>query len=169
MSSNTREKFRRKEYRDAFIEAFVDTLIATQIKTLREKRELTQAKLAELIDTGQSRISAIENVNYSNWSVNTLRKVARAFDVALIVKFASFGEALKESDSLASRLVVPSFGDDAELQHPEGRAAHGEAVGISQPVGSSSTRLLVQPDTRLSTTASTLSYSEADTAVPIGL
>lgn len=88
------KKFQDKRYRHGYVESFLDTSIATQIRVLRQQRGWTQKELAERIGSGQSRISAMEDVNYSNWSINTLKKLARAFDLALVVRFESYGEAL---------------------------------------------------------------------------
>jgi len=61
----------------------------------------------------QSRISAIEDVDYSSWSVETLRRLAEAFDLVLRVEFNSFGELLEEVDNLSREaLERPSFNDD---------------------------------------------------------
>ena len=111
------------EYRHAYIDEFINNQLATQIRTLRIARGLNQRDLAERAAMAQSRISALENVNYSSWSVATLKRLARAFDVALSIKFVAFGQALPES--LAFRqgsLAVPKFEDEAKrCETQEGR------------------------------------------------
>ena len=57
-------------------------MVATQIKVLREQRVMTQAALAEKADMRQPRLSVMEDAGYSNWSINTLKRLARAFDLA---------------------------------------------------------------------------------------
>lgn len=42
----------------------------------------------------QSRISALEDADYSKWSIGTLKRLARAFDVPLNVTFGTFGGLL---------------------------------------------------------------------------
>ena len=86
-----REKFTDREYRASYAESFLDTFIATQIKVLREQRNWTQQQLAEAGGMQQSRISALEDANYSRWSIATLKRLARAFDVPLNVSFGTFG------------------------------------------------------------------------------
>jgi transcriptional regulator with XRE-family HTH domain len=85
-----------KEYAHAYVDEFLNVSIATQLKVLREQQDLTQEKLANLAGMKQERISVLENVNYSSWSINTLRKLAHALDVTLKVSFESFGSRLAD-------------------------------------------------------------------------
>jgi transcriptional regulator with XRE-family HTH domain len=80
-----------KEYAHAYMESHVDAYIATQIKVLRDQREWSQERLANETGMRQARISVLENVDYAAWSINTLRRLARAFDVVLRVTFEEFG------------------------------------------------------------------------------
>lgn len=111
------KRFHDKEYRESYLTSFLNTLIASQIRALREKQHLSQAELGEKIGTTQPGISALESVTYSKWSLRTLRKLARAFDVALVVRFESYGEALEDivefNDSV---LEKPSFPEDPVFQ-----------------------------------------------------
>jgi len=106
-------RFRDKEYRDTYVDSFVDSSIAAQIRALRESRGLNQTQLANLIGTKQSGVSKLENVNYSGWNVRTLKALAKALDVALLVKFVSFGEALIDIEKFSQNtLVRPTFAQD---------------------------------------------------------
>lgn len=101
LAENVRKEFLKdKEYAHAYMEEFENSYIATQIKVLREQNDLTQNELAELAEMKQERISVLENVNYSSWSINTLRKLARAFDLVLHVSFENFGDEIKAITSL---------------------------------------------------------------------
>lgn len=93
-----KKAFNNKEYRHAYVDEFLNVSIATQIKVLREQRNWTQTELANRVNPPmkQTRISIMENVNYSSWSVKTLRKLAEAFDLTLRVSFESFGYRIKE-------------------------------------------------------------------------
>ncbi len=82
---------RDEEYRNSYAQSFMNSYVAAQIKVLREKQEMTQQQLAEKIGTKQAGISRLENVNYSAWKVETLRKLARAFHVRLKISFEEFG------------------------------------------------------------------------------
>jgi len=102
-----------QEYRYAYAEDFLNTYIAMQIKVLREQRGLTQAELADLIGTKQAGISRLENVNYSSWKTETLRKLAKALGVRLKVTFEQFGSLLDESrDFSRESLQRVAFEDD---------------------------------------------------------
>lgn len=106
-------RFRDRRYRRAYIDAFTDASIATQIKVLREQRQLTQAALAELSGLKQSQISTFENEDNSSWTVKTLKKVAKALDLALVVKFESFGNVLPDIQGFGrSNLERESFDRD---------------------------------------------------------
>lgn len=94
-----RKKFSDREIANAYVDEFLNMSIATQLKVLREQRRLTQKSLAELAGMKQERISVLENVNYSSWSINTLRKLAAAFDVRLRVSFETFGSCLAEMEN----------------------------------------------------------------------
>jgi len=111
------EDFRDKTVRDVYCDEFLNATIATQIKVLREQRGLTQAQLAELSGMKQSRIATMEDINYSSWTISTLRKLAMAFDVALSVRFEGFGEKLKQIASFSREsLEKPSFDNDPIVQ-----------------------------------------------------
>ena len=108
-----RKLFQDPEYRRSYAESFTNTLIAAQLKANRESRNLSQAELAELAGMKQSRISTIENVNYESWSIRTLRRIAQAMDLVLVVKLESFGNLLQDMESLdRPNLERPSFADD---------------------------------------------------------
>jgi transcriptional regulator with XRE-family HTH domain len=80
-----------KEYAEGYAESFLNAYIATQIKVLREQRQMTQASLGSMIGTTQAGVSRYENVDYSSWNIRSLIKMARAFDVRLRVSFEPFG------------------------------------------------------------------------------
>jgi ribosome-binding protein aMBF1 (putative translation factor) len=59
--------------------------IGEMIRELREQAGLTQAQLARRARTSQSAIARIENADYDALKLETLRKVAAALDVPLII------------------------------------------------------------------------------------
>jgi len=89
-------ELRDGEYSEGYAESFLNSYIATQIKVIREQREMTQAELGERIGTTQAGVSRYENVNYSSWSIKTLIRLARAFHVRLKVSFEPFGSLPEE-------------------------------------------------------------------------
>jgi len=108
-----RNKFINKEYRHSYIDSYLSSSIAIQLKVLRTDRNLKQIDLARLAGMKQSRISTMENVNNEGLNITTLQRLARVFDVALIVKFESFGGALEEIQNADREfLSKPSFKDD---------------------------------------------------------
>ena len=52
--------------------------IAFQIKSLREKRGLTQKQLAKLARINQPNVARIENADYQSYTLKTLEKVTSA-------------------------------------------------------------------------------------------
>lgn len=115
-----REEFRDKDYRYAYAEDFLNTFVATQIRVLREERNLKQEDLAQLIGTKQSGISRLENVNYSAWKTDTLRKIAKALGVRLRISFETFGTLLDDSARFSSEnLERPEFEDDPVFQEEQ--------------------------------------------------
>ena len=98
------------EYRRAFAEALLNTSIAAQLKANREARGLSQNELGDACEMGQSRISTMENVNYGSWSIKTLKRLAEAFDVPLIVRFGTWDELLQMAANLSrENLEVQPF------------------------------------------------------------
>lgn len=111
-----RPEFEDKEYREAYAEDCLNTMIATQIKVLREQREMTQGEVAEATGMKQPRIAVLEDSSYENWSVNTLKRFARAFDVALSVKFETFSKLIKDFENISRKsLQRPTFANDTQF------------------------------------------------------
>lgn len=142
-----RREFQDREYRHAYVDDFLNASIATQIKALRERIGVTQIKLAELARMKQSRISALENVNYSSWSINTLRRLARVFDVALVVRFESFGERMKGIDGFDPiALAVPSFKEDPFLNQGQRKRRAQARVSVKDRIAPPSLSLVAMGD-----------------------
>lgn len=121
-------KLRNKEYRDAYVEEHVKTSLPFQIKALRDQRRWTQGKLAREAKTTQTVISRIENPEYGHLSLNSLYKLAAAFDVALLIKFVPFSRLLSEFEDVSpAALEVKSF--EEELPDMEASAVTETAFG----------------------------------------
>src|SRR5260370_7569548 len=113
-----RAEFKDQEYRHAYADECLNTMIATQIKVLREQREMTQGQLAEATGMKQPRIPLLEDANYSNWTINTLKRFARAFDVTLSVKFETFSQLIRDFENLSREsLQRVAFADDSQFQY----------------------------------------------------
>lgn len=102
---------RDKARRALFVETQIETIIPFQIRAMREKKGWTQKQLAKRAGMGQGRISLLESQNYEGAvNVKTLVKLAEAFDVGLIVRFAPFSEIADWSTRLSKEHHgVPSF------------------------------------------------------------
>lgn len=102
-----------KEYRDSYVAAHISNTVASQIHMLREQRGWTQKELAQKAGMSQSRISALEDPNYENIEVGTLKRLAAAFDVAVTVRFEPFSElAVWAADLSEEKLLVADFAND---------------------------------------------------------
>lgn len=107
-------------YRYAVDDAFSTVRIGAQLKVLRETRQipLTQKQLADKAEMKQSRISELESMDYSSWSVSTLKRFAMSLGVRFMPSFESWGELVPEIAGGLSQeaLWVPSFEEDAAFQ-----------------------------------------------------
>lgn len=107
-------KLTNKEYRDIFVSEQINTGLAFQIRAMREQRGWTQAELGDKAGMAQSRVSIMEDANYSRFSLTTLKRLASAFDVALTVRFEPFSKLVDHFVDLdSSSLNVPGFDHDA--------------------------------------------------------
>lgn len=116
-----------KTKRDAFVRAHIQHGLAHQIRLLREQRGWTQRQLAKKIGAAnQSTVARLEDPSYGRYSVSTLTKLAEAFDVAALVKFASFSKLIAETSDLSpNALAVPSY-----EQEGDAREATMRSVGL---------------------------------------
>lgn len=117
LRNRLKRQLRNREFRHAYADEHLNLSISTQIKTIREKQELSQATLAGKVGTKQAGISRIESANYSGWSIGVLRRLAEAFDLRLSVSFEEFGTLWKEVDNF-NRISLGrrKFDDDPEFE-----------------------------------------------------
>lgn len=116
-----------KEYRDLYVAENIDTGIAFQVRAMRDAREWTQSELGARTGKQQEAIARIEDPNYGNYTLRTLKLLALAFDVALVVRFEPFSRFVDYITKLApTDLAVPSFATDEGL-HDNGQRATGAA------------------------------------------
>ncbi len=118
---NLIEKLRNREYREAFVSEHIDTGIPFQIRALRNQREWYQKDLAKHADMKQEQISRLEDPNYSKFTLVTLKRLASAFEVGLIVRFAPISDLVEWELGLTSdSLKAVSFDqDDYFKERPE--------------------------------------------------
>ena len=157
MISKTFEKLKDQAYRTAFVASQINIGIPFQIRALLKSRPgWTQQKLAAKTGMLQPRISGLMTPGRVRPNIETLRRVAEAFDCALIVRFAPFSELARWSEEFEpDSFTIPSFDDDigfierkssksAGALVPHALAAGGRGTSISinlvAGVGSNSTR-----------------------------
>jgi len=108
------KNMRNKEYRHSFLASHISNTIAAQIFMIREDRKWTQLTLAEKAGMKQSRISALEDPDFQNVEIATLRRLALAFDVGLSIRFVPFSEIAIQAGNLeTSNLCIMDFNRDS--------------------------------------------------------
>ncbi len=93
---------------------------------MRDREKLSQEELAEKVGMNQNAISRLENPFYGKPTLTTLKRLAAAFDVGLVVRFVPFGELVDwvtgtphiNRGLSAESLSVPSF--QIEMESLEG-------------------------------------------------
>jgi transcriptional regulator with XRE-family HTH domain len=122
-------RLRNKKYRDSFVASQISVGLPFQIRALREQRGWKQSQLAGKAEMLQPRISAMERPGGAKFNLETLRRLASAFDVALVVRFAPFSELVDWSDTFhADTFTIPSFDHDAGVSEPEQEPAKAVAA-----------------------------------------
>ena len=126
----------RQKYgsRIAYTKASVSVNIASQIKALRLRRDMTQDALAKEAEMMQSRISAIERPGGTGLSIETLVRLASAFKVGLIVKFASYSEMLRWENAYNQDIFdVICIDEDIAFTEPDKhKAVTSEIIYLKQ-------------------------------------
>jgi len=110
---------KNKEYRDAFVAEHIYTGIPFQIKALRKQKERnwTQEELGKRANMFQERIRVLENPDNESLSIKTLLRLASAFDIGLMIRFAPISDLVKWDLELSEEaLQVESYKDEAYFQ-----------------------------------------------------
>jgi transcriptional regulator with XRE-family HTH domain len=109
-----------------FVESHLNKGLAFQIRSMRDQAEWSQGQLAEKVSMNQNAISRLENPNYGKATITTLKRIAAAFDVGLVIRFVPFSQMvdwvsgtphLDEGLSQES-LRVPNFDQDIQALAP---------------------------------------------------
>jgi transcriptional regulator with XRE-family HTH domain len=138
MTSRLAEKLRDPEYRKAFVASQINIGIPFQIRAMLKNRPgWTQATIANRAQMLQPRISGLMTPGKTRPNIDTLRRIAEAFDCGLVVRFAPFSEMAKWSDEFdPDSFSVPDFDHDAgfiERKGPdfESQEAYSEIEGTA--------------------------------------
>jgi transcriptional regulator with XRE-family HTH domain len=111
------DSLRDPEFRKALIDEHINVGIAFQIRAIRESQKLTQVNLAKLLGVKQPLVSSWENADYGKYSLATLKELAKAFDVGLLVRFVSFSELVDKTLNLTDiTLSPPSFIEEEKIR-----------------------------------------------------
>lgn len=109
-----------KKSRASYVRSLVSVNIASQTRALRRRQNMTQKKLADEAEMLQPRISVIERPGESQYTLETLIRLAAAFKVGLIVKFAPLSEMLRwENEFSQDNFDVVTIDKDVEFQREE--------------------------------------------------
>jgi predicted XRE-type DNA-binding protein len=95
--------------------------IAGQIKKCRESKHLTQAQLANLLKTRQSRVSQMEDPLYATYTLLSLVKVALVLDCDLQVALNP-----AEKHTQKDLVVISETPTDLRFRFPAGPAYAGQ-------------------------------------------
>lgn len=124
---------RSKDSRKRLVNSNVDKEIAYQIRVTRDAREWTQSDLAREAGMSQNNISRLESPEYGKHTISSLKRIAEALDVALVVRLVPFGQYISwlsgtpytDRGLRPEALAVPSFTMERAAEH---RAEMQEAV-----------------------------------------
>jgi transcriptional regulator with XRE-family HTH domain len=105
-----------KTYRDSYVGAQIRIGVPFQVRALRTSRGWSQGELAQRAQMAQPRISEIEKPGERSLNIDTLLRLASAFDCAVAVSFVPFSQLVVSSESFdPGSFEVPTFQE--ELDH----------------------------------------------------
>ena len=119
------------DFRHTYADEILTLFVCSQIKVLREQRGMSQAALAEALGTTQSTVSRFESTDYAAWSVDTLRRIARALDVRLRVTFEGFGSLWRDVGGITKEgLERPKIEEDLEFSALDAEVEGSSSEGL---------------------------------------
>jgi transcriptional regulator with XRE-family HTH domain len=103
--------------------------IAFQIRATRDAQGITQTALAEATGMSQNNISRLESPDYGKHTISSLKRIADALDVALVVRLVPFSQYIDwlsgtptwDSGLTPQALAVPSFEKEEDAALARGR------------------------------------------------
>ena len=102
-----------KEYRDAYSSEHIDQGVAFQLRYMRGRESLRQKDVARLAGMTAAQISLLENPDNDRKNLVHLKRLAAAFDVALVVRFVPFSELADYTANITEADMGPkSFTDE---------------------------------------------------------
>ena len=120
MISKIFSKLKDPEYRKAFVASQINIAIPFQIRGLLKSRGWKQEDLANRTGMLQPRISALLTPGKARPNIETLRRIAEAFDCGLEVRLVPFSALVHQSEIFdPENFSIPTF--DEELRQAEER------------------------------------------------
>ena len=124
MTSKTFEKLGNPEYRDAFVASQIEVGIPFQIRALMKERGWTQEQLAEKTGMRQPSVSGLMSPGKTKPNIETLRRLAKAFDCGLAVRFVPFSELVDWSENFdPESFSAVSFVEESSSLNPGGESS----------------------------------------------
>ena len=118
------------EVRHLYVDSSIRHLLAMQLRSMREAKGWSQIEVGKKAGMKQSAIARLEDPRYSSMTLSTLRRLAEAFDVALIVRFAPFSEFISWTAQIDGlRLSPPSFSEEEESHVVAAASAASNPMG----------------------------------------
>lgn len=117
MDSQLAKELRDQETREHTVAAQIQIGIPFQLRAMREKMGWTQQVMAAKLGTTQNAISRLESPKAGKPTIKTLLRIARVFDVGLLVRFVPFsfyGDVIEALDS--THIEIPSYGDELRAE-----------------------------------------------------
>lgn len=167
------EKLAEKEYRAAFVAAEIRRALPQQIRAIREARGWNQEQLGGEAGIPQANISRIENTRDTFLSFATLLKLAEAFDVALVVKFAPFSElegwaTRPLADAIPADFLSESKDREAWDEQTRAEAATGERATLDAYVRKTFGRHSTDPSEWTVFSEKTYTYGTMEQVASVG-
>ncbi len=108
-----KDSLKDKEHREAFMDKHIDASLALQIREMRNSRGWTQAELAKRLGVSRVTVAALEShgPKQGQYTMKLMKKVAKIFDVALLVRYAPFSEFIAWVMAL-ERIAPPEFNQE---------------------------------------------------------
>lgn len=119
---------RDKEYRDGYVRSQITMTLPFQIRALRRARGWTQEHLAALTGMAQSRFPSLERPTGKMPDLDTLCRIAAAYDIGLQVRFLPFSELVEWAEAFdPDGFDVCAF--EAEFGNQSGSNDSGQSLG----------------------------------------
>ena len=149
------------QFRHEYAWEHVQEGIAFQIRATRIARGWSQEELGERAGMTQSRISVVEDPNYGKFTLNTLRRFANAFDVALVARFVRFSELSDWAASVSEHdLAIPEYDrDKAERDEAIAAEEHPHDMMTKGPGATVTVRMPRRPSSIISNAETPIEFS----------